>query len=163
MAKRGRPPKPLAQRRLEGNPGRRPLPDEPKLTASTSTFPSWMPEYGKELWEQIVPLLRREMKAVSIDDPALVGMCLSWGFAMQAAKRLKREGLIKAGAKNPLTQVWRDNLKSFYDFASKFGMTPSDRARLMTDLLVGEKPATTGEGVLNGDWTPETTAVNKPN
>lgn len=58
MAKTGRPPKPVEQKRLLGNPGRRPLPDKASvvvLPGITSNPEPTRPlgKYGRELWDRI--------------------------------------------------------------------------------------------------------------
>lgn len=58
MAQMGRPPKPVEQKRLLGNPGRRPLPDEstiqliPAITEIPEP-PRPLMRYGTEVWERV--------------------------------------------------------------------------------------------------------------
>ena len=54
----GRPPKPIEQKRLLGNPGKRPLPDESSviLMAQADIPPEPtrpLLKYGQELWDRI--------------------------------------------------------------------------------------------------------------
>ena len=58
MAPRGRPPKPLEQKRLTGNPGKRTLPDQKSLVLLSSAFEIPEPSRqllsaGQELWDRI--------------------------------------------------------------------------------------------------------------
>lgn len=58
MATRGRPPKPVEQKRAIGNPGRRPLPNEATVVALPSAYGIPEPhrplaQPGLELWERI--------------------------------------------------------------------------------------------------------------
>ena len=58
MAKRGRKPKPTALKKLEGNPGKRPLTElEPLPPISVLRCPNWLlPEARKE-WRRLAPAL----------------------------------------------------------------------------------------------------------
>lgn len=58
MAKTGRPPKPLEQKRALGNPGKRKLPETAQLIPlpATTTIPipaRPLGKYGQQLWEQV--------------------------------------------------------------------------------------------------------------
>jgi hypothetical protein len=58
MAPRGRPPKPIEQKRLTGNPGKRTLPDQKELVLLPSAYNIPEPNRplgsaGTELWERI--------------------------------------------------------------------------------------------------------------
>lgn len=58
MAPRGRPPKPIEQKRLTGNPGRRALPDQKELVLLPSAYDIPEPSRqllsaGQELWDRI--------------------------------------------------------------------------------------------------------------
>lgn len=58
MANMGRPPKPVEQKRLTGNPGKRKLPDQKDivlLPAATSIPepPRPLMKYGREVWDQV--------------------------------------------------------------------------------------------------------------
>jgi hypothetical protein len=58
MAPRGRPPKPIEQKRLTGNPGKRALPDQKELVLLPSAYAIPEPSRqlltaGQELWDRI--------------------------------------------------------------------------------------------------------------
>ena len=54
MATRGRKPKPTAIKRLEGNPGKRPLNIyEPKPLKKAPTCPDWLDEEAKREWRRL--------------------------------------------------------------------------------------------------------------
>lgn len=57
MAQRGRPPKPIEQKRLIGNPGQRPLPDQQNVTLMPAVTeppepPRPLGEAGRQLWDR---------------------------------------------------------------------------------------------------------------
>lgn len=58
MAKRGRKPKPTALKKLEGNPGKRPLNElEPMPRVSMLRCPNWLEPEAKKEWRRLAPVL----------------------------------------------------------------------------------------------------------
>ena len=58
MAKRGRTPKPTALKKLEGNPGKRPLNElEPMPRVSMLRCPNWLEPEAKKEWRRLAPVL----------------------------------------------------------------------------------------------------------
>lgn len=151
----GRPRKPSKLRELEGNPGRTPIPKEPEVPALDGTAPPWLSKDARVLWNEFIPQIRQWIFASKLDEPLLLFLCGTWGMAMQAQRKLKREGITRDGHKNPAAQIWKDNVSLFLQIGSRFGMTPADRAR----LFAGEKPKgdeaqAGGRSTLDGDWVP---------
>jgi P27 family predicted phage terminase small subunit len=149
----GRPRKPTAQRILEGNPGRRPIPDEPELPKiELGSTPAYLTKEAAEFYRDFVPRLRLLGSASVLDEPMIVVMSASWGIAMRALGRLKREGTVRKGQRNPADRVWLDNAAMFGQIAAKFGMTQADRAR----LFAGGKPKASDAptDTLDGNWYP---------
>lgn len=154
----GRPRKPTAQRILEGNPGKRRLPEEPDIPPSTGETPSFIPREAKVLYEEFLPQLGTVMGITKADEPAAILLASTWGIAMKALRKLEREGLVIEGTKNPAAQIWKDNAALCMQMLSKFGMSPVDRARLFASVQQKEEVA--GEfSTLDGDWRREKPAV----
>src|SRR5687768_8073548 len=101
----GNPRKPARQRQLEGNPGKRRIPAEPDIPRSDGTAPPWLPKDAAVLWNSFLPELRQWIFASKLDEPMLAMLCGTFGFAMQAARRVKSKGLVVDGAKNPAAQI----------------------------------------------------------
>lgn len=124
----GRPSKPIEQKRLLGNPGRRPLPD----TSAIQVLPgiSEIPEpsrpllkYGRELWDKI---WQQGLNWISpnTDAELLLMTCEMiderWNLrikVMQSDDAKMRRGL-------------RELDKQIVSNLSLLGFTPSDRSRL---------------------------------
>jgi len=127
----GRPPKPTAEKLLNGNPGRRPISDDEPQFDGVPVMPDWLDYYAQELWELVVSDLVTAGVAKSVDGPALAGMCMWWGI-WRKFDQLIQEGDLEYKTVCRAAMGW----KQFSAIASKFGMTPSDRVR----LKVSDKP-----------------------
>lgn len=154
----GRPRKPTAQRILEGNAGKRPIPKEPVIPPSDGEPPSFLPKEAKALYEEFLPNLATVMGITKADEPAAILLASTWGVAMKALRKLEREGLVIEGTKNPAAQIWKDNVALCMQMLSKFGMSPVDRARLFANVQAKEEIA--GEqSTLDGSWKLQKPAV----
>lgn len=124
----GRPPKPIEQKRLLGNPGRRPLPDENSIVLLPAIDrvpepPRPLLKYGQDLWDRIWSL-GATWVSDKTDLELLVMTCEMvderWNLrvkVMQTDDPKLRRGL---------RELDRQILSSL----SLLGFTPSDRARL---------------------------------
>lgn len=77
-------------------------------------------------WQAVVPALIAKGVAKSIDAPALAAMCEQWGEYC-AAKRLDAYELKDKRQRQMLINA---ALRAWRDLAARFGMTPSDRAKI---------------------------------
>lgn len=136
MSTRGRKPKPTAVKKLQGNPGKRPINKrEPK--PKTAVKRPWGLGKGEQrkFWDQHADELERLQILTGIDTAAFRLMAEHYALAVQAAKELRAEGTLTVEGrdgpkKHPLLQALRDNSLAFKTYATEFGMTPSSRARL---------------------------------
>lgn len=145
MTKPGPAPKPVELKLVEGNPGRRPLPEVPKPTiaASAPKPPAVLGAEGKKLWNRIAPELHRLGLLTDLDLEGLVALCVSWEQARAAAELIRKQGIVvdlpvfrKDGEiagyrtqRHPAAQTLRDSLTQFKAFAAEFGLTPSARTK----------------------------------
>jgi P27 family predicted phage terminase small subunit len=133
---RGRPPKPTELKKLAGNPGKRPLNEnEPKPKPVLPKKPTHLPAEAARFWREHVPRLVELGVVTEVDGPALAMMATHYALAREAAKVLKRDGILVLDErglerKHPLLQVMRDNSAAFRAYAVQFGLTASARARL---------------------------------
>ncbi len=79
----GNRPKPAAQRRAEGNPGKRPIPNEPELPAGEPVMPEWIrtSDAARAEWLRTVDILRDEGRLTPAFGPyleKLAGAYDSW-------------------------------------------------------------------------------------
>ena len=147
---RGRKPKTTAQRRLEGNPGKRRLNDEePKPPTPTEEFDEPPPELAEHAtaaaeWRRLAPMLRAVRVITEADRSALVALCMEWGRYLDAMVQVKRSGMViqvpKSGypITNPYLAIATRALAGCQRLWPELGLTPSSRSRVQT---VGPLPA----------------------
>src|SRR3990172_3936709 len=134
MSSRGPKPKPIELKKIQGNPGHRPLNlSQPKPKVPVKR-PRGMGGLQKKFWNEYAPELERLQILTGVDSAAFRLMADHFAIAVQAVRELQAEGLnveAKEGIKkNPLAQIFKDNSLAFKAFASEFGLTPSSRTRL---------------------------------
>lgn len=96
----GRPPKPTEQKRREGNPGKRQLPDSVLVGGrGDPERPKGLDTDGKHAWDALVADLGEDGSGIldTADWPSLEGCAVSVGLARQL--RRKRIGAERAAAK----------------------------------------------------------------
>lgn len=139
---RGRPPKPVEQRRLEGGStvSHRPVP-EPLLVAGRPDLqrfaipPAELPEDAVEFWGDTVRMLAEVGVIDLVDTPAAVMMAIQYARSKQAGRVIAAKGLFGHGAAGqikeaPWVKTEREAQMAFYRMLSDFGMTPVARVRL---------------------------------
>ena len=131
--------KPLAIVRMEGNPGRRPIPkphEEVKVAPVAPDCPEWLDEVGRTEWVRVVPLLTSMGLLGKIDRTALAAYCQSYARWVAAEKMISDEGLLRGLGdegyvqQNPAVTIAHKYLDKVKSFCAEFGMTPSARARM---------------------------------
>ncbi len=141
---RGRKPKPTAIKRLEGNPGKRPLnknEPQPPVPESVPRAPRHLNHEAKREWRRMIKVLMGLGLYTDVDRAALAMYCQAWGRWVVAERRLAEEGEVLLTAtgyhyQNP----WRSEANKAQELMrkliSEFGLSPSARSR----LSVPEKP-----------------------
>jgi phage terminase small subunit len=124
----GRPPKPTAEKILNGNPGRRPLPEGEPRFAGSPEMPSWLDEDAGELWRSVVAELTHAGIGRKIDSTILAGMC-RWYSLWRSFDQKLQGGDVEWKTICGAAATW----KQFSAIACKFGLTPSDRTRIKAD------------------------------
>lgn len=137
MAVRGRRPKPMALKILEGERADRMNFNEPRLPAGSLEPPSWLGGYALEHWIEMAPILSTAGMLTSGDRAALAQMCDDYETIRRSIDG--PEVLEEAAADN-----WR-NARTMLSNADKardryrrmlteFGLTPSSRSRIRSTL-----------------------------
>jgi P27 family predicted phage terminase small subunit len=140
---RGRRPKPSALRRLQGNPGKRPLNEaEPRPRVENPECPKFLIGLARQYWKKIAPLLVGTGVLTTLDATALTVLCQAFANWLDAERKLRRYGpIIKAPSGYPVLSPYfslaRSAFQQVMKVAVEFGMTPSSRSRLRV-----EKPQT---------------------
>jgi P27 family predicted phage terminase small subunit len=137
---KGRKPKPTAQKKLEGNPGKRKLNKrEPRPKVSANITPAQIDAGMKNFALVYLPVLREMQVFTDADMAAFELMSVHYAMAWRAAEIVQQAGIIikdKFGQlhKHPALQILRDNSAMFKSYAAEFGLTPSSRSRLQMPL-----------------------------
>lgn len=98
MGKRGPKKKPTELRVLEGNPSKRPMPEnEPTPPPALETLkpPVWLPPRAKQEWKRLLPILCQTGIMTEVDVSALAGYCNAWATWIDAIQILKKHGRIQ--------------------------------------------------------------------
>jgi P27 family predicted phage terminase small subunit len=137
----GRKPKPTQLKLLEGNPGKRPLPqNEPKPAPIAPDCPEWLCDDAKAEWARICPQLERLGLLTQVDMAAMVGYCESWAQYKKCLEFLHKhgevypikneDGSIKYLQQVPQVSIANKALGNIRAAASQIGLSPSDRGRI---------------------------------
>jgi P27 family predicted phage terminase small subunit len=137
--KKGRKSKPTAIKRLEGNPGHRPLDkNEPKIAAGAPIErPCWLTEKAQREWRRIMSALRKTPGLLTTCDRAvLAAYCQAWARWREAEEAVGtgltvRVDLAHGYHTRQLNAAVRAS-KIYFDemmrAASMLGFSPSDRS-----------------------------------
>jgi P27 family predicted phage terminase small subunit len=94
--------------------------------------PDWLEGLARDLWDSITPGLVATGVAKARDTVALIGMCEWWALYRRLMDALSSEDVSPKLA--PLAAQAGIAWDKFSQMASKFGMTPSDRAKLRVEM-----------------------------
>ena len=136
MGARGTKRKPTAIKRLEGNPGKRPLPrSEAAPRRADLKPPNGIGTEAKRRWHEVVDALPPGL-VTAADLPMLRVYADAWQTYHDAGKTIKRTGLIARSERtgtvyqHPAVGIRNQAAALIGRTAAKFGLTPSDRAGL---------------------------------
>lgn len=142
---RGRRPKPSALRKLQGNPGKRPLnPKEPRpASADLPTCPDYIVGSARQEWARVSAVLAGSGILTEIDATALAAYCQAFANWTGSEAQVRKFGAIIKTPQgypmlNPHVTLARTAFAQMHKFLCEFGMTPSSRSRLRI-----EKPQAT--------------------
>lgn len=128
MAPRGRPPKPIEQKRLTGNPGKRTLPDQKELVLLPSAYNIPEPSRilfppGKELWERVWG-----MGSTWISPSTDIDLLLMTCELLDERSQLRAQ--VMNNNRPEERKGLRDLDRQLVANLSLLGFTPTDRSRL---------------------------------
>lgn len=132
----GRPPKPTALKKLEGNPGHRKLPtNEPQPTPGIPSRPEWLAPEAKREWSRVAPELERMGLIAHVDRAMFAGFCQSWALYVEMVQDLRENGTTfttDKGYQGPRPEValMFKSLDAMRRISALFGLTPADRGRI---------------------------------
>jgi hypothetical protein len=128
MAQRGRPPKPIEQKRLLGNPGKRPLPDATDVVILPAVVEIPEPsrklfQYGRELWDRVWSM-GHSWISYTTDLDLLLIVCEQIDERTKLRTQVWNNG--RADERKALRQLENQIIQNL----SLLGFTPTDRSRL---------------------------------
>ncbi len=137
---RGRKPKPLEQRQLEGNAGKRALP-EPVLVGGRPGLgelaepPDYLPDEAKAFWADTVMRLIDVGIVDRVDVPVLEQLATQYARIRQAQRVLAEDGHFVRGSvgqlrPHPALKIEQDATTMFLKLAENYALTPIARTRL---------------------------------
>lgn len=150
----GRPRKPTAIKILEGNPGKRPLPNEPRFRPMDFQPPSWLDSEGKKVWKFLAPELEKLNLLSQADYMAFVALCQTWAIWISCQRFLKKSGMTFSTPngyvqQRPEVSISHKVLDQLKSLLTEFGLTPASRSRIsLPPAEEGEDPM---EALLSGD------------
>ena len=130
-------PKPTALKRLEGNPGKRPLNrHEPQPRVDSVYCPRWLSQDAKREWRRVAPELTRLGLLTLVDRAALAAYCEAYAEWLLACRALTEGGYTFTTDKgyvvpHPMVGIKQKALDRMRAFMTEFGMTPSSRSRIV--------------------------------
>ena len=134
----GRPPKPTALHILDGNPSKRPLPqDEPPLEAGMPAAPSGLDVEARAEWKRVGVTLGAVGVVTKADRAMLTVWCITWSMWWAAVADLRERGVFVAADaegllmhENPYLKIADKAADRLLRLAEQYGMTASARVRL---------------------------------
>lgn len=149
--------KPTALKKLQGNPGKRPLNKyEPKPDNTKPRCPSHLNASAKAEWKRMATKLHDIGLLTYIDKAALAAYCQAYGRWVEAEKVVKKTGILYTTEKGNIIQhpsvgVANTAMRDMMKYASEFGMTPSARSKIKVDAPVKDEDlASQLFGIVNG-------------
>jgi P27 family predicted phage terminase small subunit len=139
MASRGRKPTPTAIKKLEGNPGKRPLNDkEPKPERKAPPCPKWLDKEAKREWKRLASKMEMMGVLTEVDMAAFAGYCQSYARWRENEEFISKNGsLVRTPSgywqQVPQVSMAQQYLKQMGRFAEQFGLTPASRSRIISD------------------------------
>lgn len=140
-------PKPTALKVIEGNPGKRPLPEnEPKPMPKAPRMPRNLDKRAKETWKRLAPKLERMGLLCETDGQSFANLCQIHGrlvaireFINTGNPSLVQEvqkpdpdgGMRHEYKKSPYVTMELQYLREFRAHAGEFGLTPRGRVGLV--------------------------------
>lgn len=122
--------KPTAIKVLEGNPGKRPLPqNEPKPVPIAPACPDWLLPDARQEWARIAPELEAMGLLTRIDMAMFAAYCQSYARWRQAEEAVG-EAINRDEEPSGWENAARQRQKEMVACAKEFGFTPVSRAKV---------------------------------
>lgn len=132
---KGRKPTPAHLRLVKGNPGHRPIPEEPTVPLEIPEKPEHLSALASQEWDRITPLLHTAGLLSLIDLAALSTYCQAFGRWAEAEQALKEHGVLVKSPNgfpmvSPYLTIANKSMEQLSKALVEFGMSPSSRSRV---------------------------------
>lgn len=135
----GRKPKPAALKRLEGNPGKRRIPEEPAPVRGLEVgdAPEWLPVAAREIWSR--ELGRVPAGVLGLHHAEMYGQyCMVLAEAIRCAEMAaKGPPVVKLRngpwTQNPFAATFLKLVETARKLASEMGLTPTSAPRAVIE------------------------------
>lgn len=142
---RGRRSDPAAVKRAKGNPGRRPIGDDPKLAEDTAVAselktvvpeaPVWLKKRALQIWKKLAPRLTQQRLLTPTDAWTFAKYCRNYARWLEANEWLDKNGM------HYETDTGYDRVRSMMMISirlepileraeDRFGLNPAERQRI---------------------------------
>jgi P27 family predicted phage terminase small subunit len=136
MGLRGPIAKDRTDAQLGGNAGKRPLP-KAKMRSQDPVppCPSWLSQYAKDYWSNVVPILEADGTVSGREWSALVNMAQAFAEFRMATETIEKEGRYYTGPNgcicvHPAVKIQMAASKTLNQFMTLFGLQPTTKGRL---------------------------------
>lgn len=143
---RGRKPDPAAVRKAKGNPGKRPVGDDPapsaasdsEVGANTIAAPSWLEGKARDIWNTHAPIQQRLKLLSEADINAFGRYCQMFQMWIDCNTDIKANGTtykVKSNhgewlRPNPSFVMMKSLNQELIKIEDRFGMSPAERQRI---------------------------------
>lgn len=139
---RGRKPKTTAEKRLAGNPGKRPLneqePHMPPLAEPPEQVPVELLDdaCAAAEWRRLDGIMRQARSITEGDRAALVSLCQQWSRYQEAHATVAKAGMVVRAPSgfpimNPYIAIANKALGHCVKLWAELGLTPTSRSRVV--------------------------------
>ena len=132
----GPPPKPTELKRMNGNPGRKPLNEsEPKPTPASQVklvVPAWLPQEGKKEFRRLVKACAAQPWITEVDRNVLAAYCFAWSEFVELAKNVIQNGHSDVlGKRRPESISLFSSMDKLMHLGASLGFSPAERSRII--------------------------------
>lgn len=139
MGKRGPAAKPTSLRILHGDRKDRVNTSEPVPPALAIEPPEWLSDKARAIWDRLAPSLIARKVLSSWDTDAFGVLCEALARYATATQLVNGSALLVPGGgglvPNPALKVQGDAERVFLTYAARFGLTPSDRQSIKSEVV----------------------------
>jgi len=133
---RGRKKKPDELKRIEGNPGKRPLNGNAPVPTGRPEKPPYVTGHAAGVWNQIISSMPPNLYT-AVDSVILSAFCVAAGQYRTATEQLDREGLTLKSKNSgdekphPALQAQTKALNAISILGARLGLDPSSRSSII--------------------------------